>query len=99
MATLIAKIDSLDPRWFEEFYEVLCNGTQNEIHDWLLENAACPREETDMDEVYDDVILQDPEWVITYRDLMCETCYLYELRARERNYSVDGLQLWWVQLS
>lgn len=77
MATLIAKIDNFDPRWAE--LEKVMDGTPKEIHDWLLENAACPREETDMDEVYDDVILQNPEWVITYRDLMCETCYLYEL--------------------
>lgn len=79
MATLIAKIDSFDPRWFGEFDNVYCNGTPKEIHDWMVTNASCVREDVDMDEVYDDVVLQDPEWVITYRDLMCETCYLYEL--------------------
>ena len=77
MATLIAKIDSFDPRWAE--LEKVMNGSPKQIHDWLVENCSCVREETDMEEIYDDVILQDPEWIVTYRDLMCETCFLYEL--------------------
>ena len=77
MATLIAKIDSFDDRWGE--LEKVMEGTPREVHDWLVAYCSCPREEVNMDDIYDDVILQDPEWVVTYRDLMCDTCYLYEL--------------------
>lgn len=78
MATLIAKIDSLDEKW-GEFFGVWCNCTPKEIHDWLVENCSCPREEVDLDEVFSDVVLQQPEWIVTWYDCMCDNCFLYEL--------------------
>ena len=76
MFELIAQIDSFNELW-GDFQVIIENGTQTEIKNWMLENCEVKHEyEKD---VFDDVILQDPEYIVTSRDIMCETVSLYYL--------------------
>ena len=76
MYKLMAQIDSFNPLWDAEFVRIMTNEVSSQIiKEWLLNNCAVDPEFED--EVFDDVIIQDPEFIITYRDLMCETVSLY----------------------
>ena len=76
MYELVAQIDSFSPLW-GDFYEIMTNSTPSEIKQYLLDNCEIKHEIEE--DVFDDVILQDPEYIITYRDIMCETVSLYYL--------------------
>ena len=72
----MAQIDSFNPLWDNEFYNLLVTEVSSQvIKEWLLNN--CPVEPEFEDDVFDDVIIQDTDFIITYRDLMCEAVCLY----------------------
>ena len=77
MYELVAQIDSLDPRFYDEFKTIMENGTGDEIRDYLLNNCGCEHQQES--EIYNDVIIQDSKYLVTYRDIMCETVSLYLL--------------------
>lgn len=77
MATLIAKIDSLDPLW-EDFYNKFeHNGSDNDIREYLEKNCQCEHVEVDEEEIIDETICRYDGWFICYRDIMCESVFLF----------------------
>lgn len=76
MYELVAQIDNFSPLW-GDFQIIMENGTGDEIRDYLLNNCGCEHQQES--EIYDDVIIQDSKYLVTYRDIMCETVSLYLL--------------------
>lgn len=75
MFKLVAKIDNFDPRFYGEFQQIAENGTGDELKAWMEKNCPCDPET--FSELWDDAIVQDPEYIITFRDLMCDEVSLY----------------------
>ena len=75
MFELVAKIDSYDQRFYNEFKNIIETGSPGDVKSWLLENCEIPHEK--VNHVFDDVIMQDSEFMITFCDIMCETVSLY----------------------
>lgn len=75
MFQLVAQIDSLDARFENEFKTVMESGTGEDVKAWMLDNCALGPVE--VPEVWEDAIIQDPKYLITYIELMCETVSLY----------------------
>jgi len=80
MALLTAQIDNFSPLWDSgELENIIQHGTSEEVKTWLLTNCPCDPEQIDIDEVFDDVLLQDPSYLVTYGDYgFIETLKLIE---------------------
>lgn len=69
MATIIANIDNFDPRWENgELEKVIFGYSENDAIGWLRDNCACAEGPADPDEIFDDTIIETPEYKVVYGD-------------------------------
>ena len=80
MATLIARIDFFSPLWENgELEKILCNKDNEYIISWLKDNCACMHETVDLDNVFEEAIIDFSGYLVTYHDGgMIEDIKLYE---------------------
>lgn len=80
MATLIARIDFFSPLWENgDLERILCNSDKNQIISWLQNTCACIPEKVDLDDVFEENIIDCSGYLVTYHDGgMIEEFKLYE---------------------
>ena len=73
MAQIIARIDFYDPKWeSKEMVDVFQNGTDEQKHDWMIDNCKCKEiENVDIGKLfyYDEKLVDNEKYFIYYVDL------------------------------